>query len=289
MADFQVSLEKLLEYCEFAAKQTFQRYRYFFEAPENDWIHGVPRLLLLLSGTASCRFGFEGGEGRESFELPTVFYCSRMGWFSSSIAGEKQPNRWLSFSYFPTYIRAMHIDFDGEHVPPTGRDVFYHTREPLSTAGFALLGTMDAMHAAAHDELIPSLCNTLFELTIAELRASAAAPVLGVRRLWDQINTFLRDHREEPLSRASVAKLFAVSPGYVSELCRHYMDEPFTALLLRYRLEHAENLLLHTRLSVDEIASRSGFAGANYFIRRFKQQYGVTPHVFRNKLPGKVL
>ena len=35
-------------------------------------------------------------------------------------------------------------------------------------------------------------------------------------------------------------------------------------------------------MSVDEIAEQSGFSGVNYFIRRFKQKYGKTPHVYRN-------
>ena len=144
---------------------------------------------------------------------------------------------------------------------------------------------LDELHAADCDGIIRNLLPSLYELTVRDLVSSSAAPVLKVRKLWDEINTFLREHRNEQITREAVALLFRVSPGYVSELCRKYADDTFSHLKLRYQLEHAENLLLHTRLSVDEIAAQSGFASANYFIRRFKSVYGTTPHVYRNHPP----
>ena len=168
---------------------------------------------------------------------------------------------------------------------PIARDVFYHTADPLSAPGWKLLELLDALHDARDDETARTLLPTLYRLTVRNLESSSAAPVLKVRRLWDQINTFLREHRNEPVPREAVAGLFRVSPGYVSELCKKYSGESFTHLKLRYQLEHAKNLLLHTRLSVDEIAEQSGFSCANYFIRRFKQVYKATPHVYRNRPP----
>ena len=111
----------------------------------------------------------------------------------------------------------------------------------------------------------------LFAPTLRDLEVSSAAPVLKVRRLRDEIDTFLREHRNEKLSREAVAELCRISPGYVSQLCRKYADDSFSHLKLRYQLEHAVNLLLHPRLSVDEIAEQSGFSCANYFIRRFSR------------------
>ena len=48
---------------------------------------------------------------------------------------------------------------------------------------------------------------------------------------------------------------------YVSELCKKKTGESFFSLKLQYQLEHAENLLIHTRLGIDEIAEQSGFSG----------------------------
>ncbi len=39
-------------------------------------------------------------------------------------------------------------------------------------------------------------------------------------KLWEQIKAFLREHRDEPISRSQVAKVFRISNVYVSELCK---------------------------------------------------------------------
>lgn len=283
MADFKVSLEALLPFCEEGLAVHPPAVLLAFEGPEASWIHYVPRLLLLLEGRNHIQFQRQGKLEEMTVSAPAIFFCARSGWLVN--VREECPTRSLSFSFYPSYIRAMHVDYDGIHKPPTERDVFYHTRNPLSTPGAALLDAIERLHEAGHDDIAGELLRPLFDFTVRELRASAAAPVLMVRRLWDQINTFMRDHREEPVARAELARLFQISPGYVSELSKQYTGESFSMLKLRYQLEHAESLLLHTRLSVDEIAERSGFSTANYFIRRFRKVHGMTPHVYRNHPP----
>ena len=287
MADFRVSLEELLAWCRKTDVTGISRRMLFFESEESGWLHYVPRLLVLLAGQSRITYREKGGEVTEIIPAPAFFYCARSGQLTIGGGSGQFPSQTLSFSYYPTYIRAMMIDYDGIHQPPTARDVFYHTAGPLSAPGWKLLELLDALHDARDDdsarELLPMLCR----LTLRDLESSSAAPVLMVRKLWDEINTFLREHRNEKITRGDVAKLFRVSPGYVSELCKKYAADSFSDLKLRYQLEHAENLLLHTRLNVDEIAGRSGFSCANYFIRRFKSVYGTTPHVYRNHPPPK--
>jgi len=192
----------------------------------------------------------------------------------------------LSFSFFPNYIRAMHIDCDGVHIPPTERDIFYHTDQPLSDAGIALLKAIDCLLEADNQPLAEELLFPLFQITVEDLKVSDASPserYLRPMRRWNQINAFLREHREESITRSQVARLFRISPGYVSELCRQNTGESFSQVKLHYQLERAENLLIHSGMNVNEIAAQCGFSSANYFIRRFRKAYGVTPHVYRNQ------
>ena len=284
MADFRVSLDDLLTWCRKAAAMEITQRMLFFESEEQGWIHYVPRLLVMLEGKSEAEYRENGEKVSRIVEAPAFFYCARNGRLTFDDT-EHFPHKALSFSYYPTYIRAMMIDYDGINTPPTARDIFYHTAAPLSAPGAKLLEMLDALHEAKCDEIAGRLLPVLYELTLRDLESSSAAPVLKVRKLWDEINTFLREHRDEKVTREAVARLFRVSPGYVSELCRKYADDSFSHLKLRYQLQHAVNLLLHTRLSVDEIAEQSGFSGANYFIRRFKGVYGVTPHVYRNHPP----
>jgi len=281
MSTFRVSLEDLLAFSHQAANMTIPQRLLFFESGEAGWIHYVPRLLVILEGQREIRYIQEGRELFQTIEAPAIFYCAKSGYLLG-IKDAQLPNKSLSFSFYPTYIRAMMVDYDGITPPPTERDVYYHTSKPLSLPGVKLLELFDALHEANCDENVKQLLPLLLELTIRDLESSSSAPVLKVRKLWDEINTFLREHREENLSRDDIAKLFRISPVYVSELCRKYSNDNFSHLKLKYQLEHARNLLLNTRLNLEEIAERSGFSSANYFIRRFKVEYGTTPHVFRS-------
>ena len=286
MADFRVSQEELLVWCRKAREMDIPQRLLFFESEEHGWIHYVPRLLVMLEGGCHIKYLKDGKETARFVQAPAFFYCARSGRLTID-EPRRLPKKTLSFSYYPNYIRAMMIDFDGVHAPPTARDIFYHTARPLGAPGWKLLELLDALHDAGNLESARQLLPILYELTLRDLETSSAAPVLKVRKLWDEINTFLREHRNEPVSREEIAKLFRVSPGYVSELCRKYAADSFSHLKLHYRLEHAENLLLHSRLSVEEVAEQSGFSCANYFIRRFKSVYGATPHVYRNNPPEK--
>ena len=53
---------------------------------------------------------------------------------------------------------------------------------------------------------------------------------------------------------------------------------------MRYvRLIKSKELLLHSSYSVTAIAYDSGFNDPAYFIRVFKQEFGVTPQVWREQ------
>ena len=281
MAEFRVSLEDLLVQCRTAAEMTIAQRMLFFESGESGWIHYVPRLLVMLEGEREIQYWENGHEVRRIVEAPAFLFCAKSG---GLLPGKERNHcsQTLSFSYYPTYIRAMLIDYDGVNPPPTSRDIYYHTTKPLSPPGTRILELLDTLHDAHEDEIAGKMLPILFELTLHALEFSSAAPVRKVRKLWDDINTFLREHRNEMVTREDVARLFRVSPVYVSELCKKYADDSFSHLKLQYQLEHARNLLLHTRLSLEEIAEQSGFSSANYFIRRFKIAFGTTPHVYRN-------
>ncbi len=281
MADFETSLDELLVFCDEGLRKTAGGCRFFFDSLENQWIHYVPRLLILLNGSVDC----ETSDGRyllhESLPAPGICFCSRRGYFRCEYRSQR-PCRILSFSFYPEYIRAMHIDFDGVQRPPTSRDVYFHTETPLSDAGNRLIDTIDALHAEGHDEMLDALPQLLLKLAIQNLRQSRPSSVRSTLRIWEDIHRFIRAHREENFSRAQLAKLFRISPGYISKLAMKYTKNTFSELQLGYRLEHAANYLEESDLTVAEIAYRCGFANISYFIRRFKNRYHQTPFAYRN-------
>lgn len=281
MTDFQISRELLLEQL-YAAEQELWRdgkRRLFFEAPERGWLHYVPRLLLLAEGSCHINYVHNGGNIRESVYAPAIFYSSQLSYLKNS---SNVPNKIFSFSYYPSYIRAMCINFDGVHTPPTALDIYYHTSEKLSEPGWKILELLDALNTAGYKDSGADILPLLYQVTLDDLKKSESSKIGHVPGLWHKINAYLLDHRNEVLSRKQLAKIFSVSPAYISELCKKHTGHSYSELRLNYQLERAEELLLNSNFTVNEIAEYSGFSCANYFIRRFKSVYGKTPYVYRN-------
>ena len=283
MKNFQISKTELLRRCKEAVNDLDCPALLYFDAPEHQIIHAVPRLIFQVSGSAIHSSGAEVKVN--VIDSPRLLYCSRFGYLHTDYL---TPGCSISFSYYPNYIRAMHIDYDGVNQPPTVRDVYYHSSNPLSKAGMELLNCIETLHRHDKDEIAGKLLASLFLLTLEELQDSESSSVLNIRSLWNEINCFLQEHRTEVISRNMLAKIFRISPGYVSNLSKKYMGMSFSETKLHYQLEHAENLLRNTLLNIDEIASECGFSSSNYFIRRFKKVYGQTPHVYRYNAPQKL-
>ena len=50
------------------------------------------------------------------------------------------------------------------------------------------------------------------------------------------------------------------------------------------RLEKAKYYLITSDMNVSEIANSCGFDDSNYFSRKFKQEFGISPREFRRTL-----
>lgn len=80
-----------------------------------------------------------------------------------------------------------------------------------------------------------------------------------------------------------IAAACGVSREYFARGFKDRYQRSPGSFLKELRLLHAESLLKTTSIPVEEVAVASGFVSANVFIRRFKQSYGVSPGVFRDR------
>ena len=74
-----------------------------------------------------------------------------------------------------------------------------------------------------------------------------------------------------------------VNSNYLSQIIKKKTDLRFIDLLLKKRMETAKLLLLDTNLPIKEIAISVGYNQISYFRQIFKNYYGATPTVYRNK------
>lgn len=80
-----------------------------------------------------------------------------------------------------------------------------------------------------------------------------------------------------------LAEKFHFSVPYCSKLIKSISGKTFSNLLTEIRLQHGEQLLLSSQLSVEDISDRVGYKNPESFIRAFRRLYNDTPSQYRRK------
>lgn len=102
--------------------------------------------------------------------------------------------------------------------------------------------------------------------------------------LIERVREYIAEHYpDSELSLQSVAAYCALSPNYLSNLFKQYLDINFSEYLCKIRIDKAKELLLLTDKSVYEIAELVGYENSAYFCTVFKKTVGQTPSFFRSK------
>ena len=97
---------------------------------------------------------------------------------------------------------------------------------------------------------------------------------------------FIQKNFTSNISVKKIATIAGISNSLLWKLFHTYCGKSPMQYLLNLRLTNAERLLHSTRLSIAEIAFQSGFESTSYFIRLYRQKYGIPPGQKRRKLQG---
>lgn len=96
-----------------------------------------------------------------------------------------------------------------------------------------------------------------------------------------KMHYYMLKNFQKNISLESVAAYAGLSPNYASALFKREMNMTFKTYLNTLRYNHAKKLLLSTNETVSSICIDSGFEDVPNFVRRFKEQFGMTPSQFR--------
>ncbi len=243
------------------------------------YIHPVERVFLVFEGKKPISYA-DGQKRIDRELLPGEFLIlPRGGW---SVEHWTQPHRMLAIAFWDKFTRVITIEHDG-HAPPTEKpDAVHHTRNSLTPAG---QHTLQALLATNAD--------------LPEARANLAALLHIVRRMvgeeeggnsvreeeWKRVHEALQLNFHNGMTREEVALLAGVHPARLSRLLKEFRGQTFAGYMNELRLAYARVLLQQPTLPVEEIAERCGYRYANYFIKVFRKEHGLTPGDYRRALP----
>lgn len=151
--------------------------------------------------------------------------------------------------------------------------------DPLLGAWFDQLRPLtaggDPDDRAAADALLAAVLHRLRRLerdrTLREGRPPALVQALAV----------IDGQLDRDLDVAVLAERVGLGPGHLGSLFRRHLGRSPLRYHANLRLERARTLLANPYTSVSEVAQELGFADLNWFVRRFRAEFGTPPGRWR--------
>jgi AraC-like DNA-binding protein len=118
----------------------------------------------------------------------------------------------------------------------------------------------------------------LIEHTFEELDKLENNPTETVITLIEKV---ILDNLEEDVSLEFIAEKVYLSPKYISRIFKEETGINITQYITDCKLKKAAKLLLESNVSLEELIKQVGFGSTNYFIKKFKEKYSITPMQYR--------
>ena len=94
---------------------------------------------------------------------------------------------------------------------------------------------------------------------------------------------FIYERYCERISIMDLAKIAQLSRSSFIQKFKAICKMPPAKFILQQRIESAKHLLVHTDISIADIASKTGFYDSSHFIKAFTTEVKTTPNIYRKK------
>lgn len=138
-------------------------------------------------------------------------------------------------------------------------------------------------------ESIAEVKSILFEYLTDVFRTYiSASETKSYRAMVNEMKDYIEENFANPdLSLKHLSDRFQVSGKYASYLFKTEFNMKFVDFVTELRMKKAEQLLLETEYSLQDIALQVGYANAITFGRVFKRVAGITPGDYRTSKRGR--
>ena len=131
-------------------------------------------------------------------------------------------------------------------------------------------------------------CKSLFYKIVSiiqQYEIGSYLPSARYLRLLPAVEYLRANFASDEVSLATLAKIAGIGTKHFSQEFGKFFRLSPKQYLIRLRLSHAQELLLHSDLSILEIAISCGFKNEYYFSKLFKEKIGQTPSAYRAAHP----
>jgi AraC-like DNA-binding protein len=95
---------------------------------------------------------------------------------------------------------------------------------------------------------------------------------------------FIAQHYTEALTVDQIARTVSLHPNYAMKVFRDQFHTSMLDYLMRYRVAHAQRLLLTSDRQIMDIGLEAGFGSSSRFYAIFKRYCGQSPGQYRRSL-----
>lgn len=286
LVNFNYSKKTFEEKCKGLFPQPFHGFRYYISSGE------VRTELKKLTGTANSTIE----SLRSSYLYPETGYYPYDYSIKKALA-EKEPDVLKTLSAFSEAVRYKDAKRASDYLC-TLTEQLKKGRSSVRYAQKIMLEVSSIIEKAGHsNELskelilafqgcndIVSLKKTLIDIITEEFSGKIDAPGNSVMIANEAKNYIDQNLTNTQLSLQMISDMLNVTTQYMSQIFHNTIGMTFTEYITNEKMKLALELLEETSINIINISEKIGYSSPQYFIRRFKMHFGITPSAYREKM-----
>ena len=245
-----------------------------------------PRIEIIINGQQEILWANDRGEQISNTLYPNdILYVTSNSWNKPLW---HKPVTILSILFGKQQIGLSLLHWDGTQIIPKGQ--LNIARRGPRIGAFIIQAIAElTWHNQPSEQnqtayfLIHSLLSSTLDLLNADIETASKTT-----SLFEAIRQYIDTHFREDVTRDFLAKMFYISPNYLSHLFQREGKIGLNEYLNQIRLEYAKSLLKNYDLNIKEIAHASGFKDSNYFCRIFRKKTERSPTEYRRQYHSKL-
>ena len=189
-------------------------------------------------------------------------------WENEPVRGRiiKSPWRFYTINFIAPSLPPPPL---AERVKPVSQQTIQKVRELIQIWKNTHIPQLER-HLHLHKLLLDILIDLVSEDARGQCAESEAA-------LWWKVESVVRHDLSQPLSIASICKMLHKSERSLFRACNRATGMPPMKRIRQIRLSYSRGLLLHSALTISEIAYRVGYKRVQEFSRDYKKHFGYPP------------